>query len=93
MNTLMKIYLVALGATYDRAQYVGAMVVLVGLGVALYPSFKVEEEGKQTEKGPDQLMWAGLMVLSTVPDCLSRHVPPLCGAFILPMLAVVSAVG
>jgi uncharacterized membrane protein len=70
----MLISRVVLAASYTRAQYVGAAIVIVGILVILMPSFVGHDDA--TSGGCETLqcspvVWSGVLVLSCVPMCLS----------------------
>ena len=60
---------VSLNTRYNVYQYVGAVVVILGLVVVLYPSFASKEEQKQG--GGSEMVWMALLVASNIPVCLS----------------------
>ena len=62
---LMSTYL--LNATYTKAQYAGAGVVLLGIAVVLAPSFLQPTDTSD----PNNLLWISILVLSCIPMCLS----------------------
>jgi hypothetical protein len=62
-----------LSAQYTRAQYAGAAVVIVGIGVILLPSF-APGMGGDDDCGSAQcspILWSGVLVVSCVPMCMS----------------------
>jgi drug/metabolite transporter (DMT)-like permease len=70
----------ALQATYTKAQYLGASVVLMGIVVVLIPNFfatadpSAEISSIPTAPVPDattQLIWLLVLIVSCVPMCLS----------------------
>merc|ERR1711865_568214 len=63
----MLISAICLGSRYQKLQYFGATVVVVGLIIVLLPSMIGSDDGG----GSSTLLWGGVMILSCVPMCLS----------------------
>jgi len=63
----MLISAICLKAKYQRLQYLGATVVVIGLIVVLLPSMIGSDDGG----GASTLLWGGVMILSCIPMCLS----------------------
>ncbi len=57
-----------LRTSYRASQYVGALVVLVGLAAALGPTLA---QGTGGEGAADTAIWSSVLILSCVPMCLS----------------------
>lgn len=71
----------ALQATYSKAQYIGASVVLLGIVVVLIPNFLSSGPDPSADTSPltnapvpdatTQLIWLIVLIVSCVPMCLS----------------------
>jgi drug/metabolite transporter (DMT)-like permease len=69
----------ALQATYTKAQYIGASVVLMGIVVVLIPNFFATSDSVDTSPIPSapvpdattQLIWLLVLIVSCVPMCMS----------------------
>jgi hypothetical protein len=64
----MLITKVFLKTSYRGSQYVGAVVVIAGLAAALGPSLA---NGAGGQAASDTALWSSVLILSTVPMCLS----------------------
>jgi uncharacterized membrane protein len=71
----MLISKLALNAKYTIAQYVGAVIVLLGIVVVMLPTFfgggDVGAVTGSSEGGLYELLWIAVMVVSCVPMCMS----------------------
>ena len=65
--SMLVTWLLVRGTSHSRSQYLGALVVIGGIIVVLWPSFAhgLGDGGSAT------MIWAGVMVVSCVPMCLS----------------------
>lgn len=64
----MLITKVFLKAKYRTSQYIGAMVVIAGLGAALGPSLGSDGGG---EAASQTALWSSVLIISCIPMCLS----------------------
>jgi uncharacterized membrane protein len=70
----MIISFIYLKTRYKTPQYIGAVIVAIGIVIVLLPTF-LHPESNKGAKNP--IAWSIVLILSCVPMCLSRYVASL----------------